>query len=590
MSSRLLVASALALVAACATVVEPPGEAGSRAKRIYADYFEANLRLNPLTATAQGDHRYNAELPNFLSSEHRRRQLQLETDALHSIRAINPASLARDDRLSYEVFREERELAIAAARHPSHLLPINQFYNVANDMARLGSGEGSQPFRDVQDYQDWLMRIDGFVVVLDQAIENMREGVRLGIVQPRALMVKVLPQLAAQRVESAEDSLFFGPVESFPDTIGPEDRERLTRAYRAKIDRVLLPAYGRLHDFIRDDYLPAARETAGLGALPGGDAWYRHLVRAYTSTALTPDQIHKLGLAEVERIRAEMRDIVARVEFDGDLSEFFRFVTSDPRFVFSSRAALLAAYESRRATVESHLPGLFSLAPESDFEIRLVEPYREASSSAASYQRGSADGQRKGIFYVNAYDLSARPTWAVESLYLHEAQPGHHFQIALQQELTELPAFRRFGRHTAYSEGWGLYAESLGGELGLYQDPYQVFGALSAELWRAIRLVVDTGLHAKGWSREQVLEYMYAHAPVAPARAISETERFMAIPGQALAYKIGQLKIVELRERSRRALGASFDIREFHRRVLEDGALPLAVLEAKIDRWIDESR
>ena len=587
---RPLTSAVVLVCVACSGPVRDPAAAEESVQAIFEEYFEASKQLNPVSATFQGDYRYNDRYPNFLGEEHRDRALEMERAYLDRIRAINPATLGSDERLSYEVFRADRELAIQGYRHPAYLAPINQFYNPANQFAQLGSGQGGHPFRNVKDYEDFLSRADGFAVLIDQAIANMREGIEQGVVQPRVLMKKVMPQLAAQVVEDPADSIFYGPIQSMPDAIGSEDRGRLERAYRKKISRVLVPAYARLHDFIRDEYIEAARETAGLGALPGGNAWYRHLVRRYTATELTPDQIHRIGLDEVARIHAEIRGVMSEVEFAGDMAEFFEFTKTDARFIFQSREALLDAYRAMRARVEPNLPRLFSIAPRSDFEIRLVEPFREASASAASYQRGSPDGSRKGIFYVNAYDLSARPTWAVESLYLHEAQPGHHFQLTIQQELDALPSFRRFGGSTAYTEGWGLYSESLGKELGVYSDPYQYFGALSAELWRAIRLVVDTGLHAKGWSREEVLEYMYANAPVAPARAISEAERFMAIPGQALAYKVGQLKLQELRERSERALGNDFDIREFHTQILADGGLPLNVLEDKIERWLDQSK
>jgi uncharacterized protein (DUF885 family) len=345
-----------------------------------------------------------------------------------------------------------------------------------------------------------------------------------------------------------------------------------------------------MHDFLKDEYIPAARETAGMAALPDGKEWYAHKVKQTTSTDLTPDEIHQIGLDEVARIHKEMQGVMDEVGFEGSLQEFFEFTKNDPQFIFESKEDMLQAYEDLRETLDKTAPDLFKVIPESEFEIRPVEAFREQSSSSASYQRPAPDGSRPGIFYVNTYDLSARPTWTVESLYLHEAVPGHHFQISTQQELEDIPNFRKFGGTTAYIEGWGLYSESLGKEMGVYTDPYQYYGALSAELWRAIRLVVDTGLHAKGWTRQEVLDYMEKNSAAAEARRVSEAERFMAIPSQALAYKIGQLKIRELRTLAEKTLGEDFDIREFHYQVLKDGALPLNILEKKIKRWIDSEK
>jgi len=348
----------------------------------------------------------------------------------------------------------------------------------------------------------------------------------------------------------------------------------------------LVPAYRRLHDFVRDDYLPKCRTTVGLDALPNGRAWYAYNIRAVTTTDYTPAQIHEIGLKEVARIQGEMDGVMQQVGFKGDRKAFFRFMQTDPQFFFRKREDLIDGYVAIKERVAPALPKLFEILPKADYEVRAIEPFREKSGPGGQYQAASEDGSRPGVFYANAYDLNARPRWAMEALSLHEANPGHHFQITIQREQQGLPKFRRFGGYTAYVEGWGLYAESLGRELGMYQDPYQYFGMLEAELWRSIRLVVDTGLHSQGWTREQVLEYMDRNSSAAEARRVSETERYIAIPGQALAYKIGQLKIRELRTRAETALGDRFDVRKFHTAVLADGALPLDVLEAKIDRWI----
>jgi uncharacterized protein (DUF885 family) len=405
-------------------------------------------------------------------------------------------------------------------------------------------------------------------------------------VQPKVLMQKVLPQLDAIVADDPEDTNFWGPIERMPQEFDDADGKRLTAAYRAMIGEQVVPAYRRLRSFIADEYLPACRDTVALSALPDGDAWYAFNAKRSTTTDRTPAEIHRIGLNEVARIHGEMKQVMQQVGFEGDLTAFFEFMTTDRQFRFASEEALLKAYNGLRARVEAGVPRLFSLVPKAPFEIRPVEPFRAASAAGGEYQQPSEDGSRPGIFYVNTYDLPARKTWDMENLFLHEAIPGHHFQIALQQELEDLPRFRRFGIETAFVEGWGLYAESLGKELGIYTDPYQYFGRLQAELWRAIRLVVDTGLHDQDWTREQVIEYMVDNSATSKTQAVAEAERYIAIPGQALAYKIGELKLQELRARAEKALGDRFDIKTFHAAALEDGSLPLDVLEAKIDRWI----
>jgi uncharacterized protein (DUF885 family) len=415
----------------------------------------------------------------------------------------------------------------------------------------------------------------------------MREGMREGVVQPRILMEKLQPQIDAHIVANVEDSNFYTPVKNMPEDFSPEDRERLTAAYEDKITSTIIPAYQRISNFVGDDYLGAARETVGLYAQPNGVSWYEFMVRLRTTTDMTPEQIHQIGLDEVARIHGEMHSVMEEVGFDGDLKEFFEYMNTDPQFFFEEREQLIQGYRDMSDHISELSKDLFEIFPKTGFEVRAVEPFREKSASGGSYQAGTPDGARAGIFYANAYDLSARPNWAMESLFLHEAIPGHHFQIMIQRENEDLPEFRRFGGFTAFSEGWGLYAESLGKEIGVYTDPYQYFGGLNAELWRSIRLVVDTGIHAKGWSRQQVLDYMYENSAVAEARAVSEAERFMAIPGQALAYKVGQLKIREIRDNVEARLGDRFDVKAFHTEVLRDGAMPLSMLEAKIDRWVD---
>ncbi len=574
-----------------AEVTKPARTEAEKARAVYAWYDEENLKLNPLSATFRGDHRFNDQLPNFLGEQWRNKARALEEEALRRIGEINPEALPADERTSYQLFVAKRKNALEGFRYPSHLMPINQFYSLPNMFAMLGSGTQAQPFKTVQDYHNWLKRMDGGVVLLDQAIANMKQGQAQGYSQPKVLMQRVLPQLQAMLVDNVEDSLFWQPIKNLPETFSEDDKAQLTEAYRKKITQHVLPAYQRLHDYIKNDYLPNARETYGLYDVPNGRDWYAYRVKTITTTDYTPEQIHEIGKQEVARIHERMKDIMRQVGFSGSLEEFFEFTKNDPQFHFENKEALLQAYADLKDKVNAKAPEIFSIFPKADFEIRPVEAFREKSASGASYQRASLDGSRPGVFYVNTYDLRARPTWGVENLYLHEAVPGHHFQISIQQELPDLPNFRKFGGYTAFVEGWALYAEGLGKELGLYQDPYNEFGQLSAELWRAVRLVVDTGIHHFGWSRDKVLEYMYANAPVVEARAVSEAERFMAIPGQALAYKIGQMKIKQLRDKAEAELGSDKAVvRAFHTQVLNDGAVPLDFLESKINHWIEQQK
>ena len=549
-------------------------------------YWEEYLALNPISATYVGDARYNDRLPNYLGAEERAKQTAFAQRWLTQLAALDTRALAPRDRDSVQILQRELTMALEGDRFPGYLQPINQFYSLPNLLAQLGSGTSAQPFKTVEDYEAWLRRARQIPALFEQAQANMREGVQKGVVQPRVLMEKVLPQMDALINDDPSKTLFYRPISNLPVEFSTADKTRLTAEYTALIKDTLMPSYRQLRAFIHDEYLPKTRSTVGLYALPDGAAWYAYQARSSTTTDLTPTAIHQIGLDEVARIHGEMRKIIRELKFKGDLQAFFQFLDTDKRFEFKDEAALLAYYENLRKTVDPGAAKLFSLQPKAGFEIRPVESFRNKSAAGGSYQGPSEDGTRPGIFYVNTYDLPSRKTWDAEDLYLHEAVPGHHFQIALQQELTDLPKFRRFGGETAFQEGWGLYAESLGKELGVYQNPYDYFGYLQNELWRAIRLVVDTGLHEKGWSRQQVIDYMLKNSAQSETQAISEAERYMAIPGQALAYKIGELKIKELRLRAEKALGEKFDIRAFHAEVLKDGAVPLNVLETKIDRWI----
>jgi len=586
----------LATVAGCASqpVASPPSAeapaaagAGQQLDTLLDAYFEDYLKLNPLLATSIGDNRYNDRLPNTLGPEYRAEAHATNQRYLDAVRRIDAGQLSPADRISYDVFVRERTRALEAERFPSELLPINQAGSLLTRMPAFGSGSNAQPFATAQDYEHWLERLDGLVVWIDQAIANMRVGLERGVVQPRPVMEKVLPQVEAMIVARAEDSAYFAPLRKFPDSVSAADRERLTQAYTRLIEDELVPAHRRLRDFIRNEYLPKARDTVAWTALPDGAAWYAFAVQEHTTTNLTPDEIHAIGLGEVARIRGEMDSVRQQVGFQGDLQAFFRHLESDPQFYYSQGADLLAGYRELKTRIDAALPKLFSVFPKAEYEVREVEAFRAASAAGGYYQAASADGSRPGIFYVNTYNLKAQPKYGMETLSLHEASPGHHFQISIQQELAGVPKFRRFGgSYTAYVEGWALYAESLGKELGLFTDPYQWFGRLNDEMLRAMRLVVDTGLHAKGWSREQAIRYMLDNSTLAESDVVSEVERYVVWPGQALGYKVGDLRIQGLRRKAEQALGPRFDLRDFHRELLSDGAVPLDVLEAKVDRWI----
>ena len=586
----------LALVAPLAAMAAPapataPGPAAnqesSRLNDLFERYFEEYLELHPVSATYIGDNRYNDRIANDLGPEWRARWHAVNERYLAEIRRIDPATLGGEDRVSWEVFVRERSRQLEGERFPDYLLPIDQHGGLATLMPMLGSGRNAQPFATTKDYEAWLGRLGGFPVWVDQAIANMREGVQKGVVQPRVVMERLLPQLDDLLVEKPEDSLFWSPLANFPEGVPAADRPRLEAAYRRAIAEQVLPAYRRLRDYVRDEYLPKCRTSIAWTALPDGEAWYQYYVSEHTTTDMGAQQIHDIGVAEVKRILGEMDGVRRTVGFQGDLPAFFDHLESDPRFYFTNGADLIEGFRVLKQRIDAALPKLFSVFPKADYEIREVEAYRAASAAGGSYQRPSADGSRPGIFYVNTYNLKAQPKFGMETLSLHEASPGHHFQIAIQQELTGLPKFRRFGGHyTAFVEGWALYAEYLGKELGMFTDPYQWFGRLNDEQLRAMRLVVDTGIHALGWSRDQAIQFMLDNSTLARTDVESEVDRYISWPGQALGYKIGDLRIQALRHRAEAELGTRFDVRDFHREVLSDGSVPISVLEAKIDRWV----
>jgi uncharacterized protein (DUF885 family) len=585
------------LAAACAPQQADVGASAAPAPAMAADanqrldqlaeaYFEAGLALSPTAATSIGDNRYNHLYTAGFSPDIRARESALVAEYLGRLRAIDRAALDEEHQLTYDVFRWDLESSQRSDQFPGHLVPLNQFFNFTAGFVGMGAGTGLHPFRTVKDYEDFLSRMQGFQKVVDDAIANMREGMATGVVQPRVLMERVLPQLSAHVVDDPTTSLFWGPITNLPAEFTPAERQRLTAQYDQAIRQIIVPTFRKLHDFVRDEYMPRTRTTVGLSAQPNGRAWYEHQVRAVTTTDLTPEQIHEIGLSEVARIHREMETVIRQVGWQGDLKSFMRHMQTEPRFHYTTREEMLADYRGAQARIDASTDRLFDLKPRANYEIRPVEPFRERSFSGGSYQAASLDGSRPGVFHLNTYDPPARPRYGMESLLMHEGSPGHHFQISIARELEHLPRLRRFGGFTAYSEGWGLYAETLGRELGLYQDPYQYFGYLSSELWRSIRLVLDTGIHAKGWTLEQAIAYAQENSANSLTSTTSEVERFSAIPAQGLAYKVGEMKITELRRRAEAALGSRFDIKAFHRQILESGALPLDVLDDKIDRWI----
>jgi uncharacterized protein (DUF885 family) len=588
--TRILAFLTLASGALLAGAAEMPARS-EPLHQMFEAYFEQSLQLNPLNATFIGDHRYDDRLTNGISPEHIQKALDVDKKYLSQAQEFVSPGLSEADRLSLEIFVSDLETSIEGAKFPAHLMPVNQFSSIPAFMGVLGSGASAQPFKTAEDYERFLRRMDDYLVWSDQAIVNMREGMKQGLTYPGSLMEKLLPQLAELGTSEVEKSVFYQPIANMPAEISAHDRARLKDAYGKAIVEKIAPSYRRLHDYIRDEYLKGARTSVAWSALPNGAQWYAYLAKLSTTTDLKPDVIHELGLKEVARIRAEMEQVKTQVGFEGNLAAFFKFVQEDARFYFSDAESLIKGYQDLKAKIDACLPMLFSDFPKASYEVRPVEAFRAQSAAGASYQPPSADGSRPGIFYVNTYNLKAQPKFGMETLSLHEAAPGHHFQVAIQQELQDIPRFRRFGSgYVAYQEGWALYAESLGKDLGLFTDPYQYYGRLSDEMLRAMRLVVDTALHTRGWTREQAIRYMLDNSSLAESDAVAEVERYLAIPGQALGYKIGQLRIREIRNKAEAKLGDRFDVREFHSQVLRDGALPLEVLEAKIDRWVERKK
>lgn len=608
-ASRLAALLLLAGLAGC-DPVEPPGTRAedapsplpqpalaanaetARLYRVVETWFDQYLALNPVLATELGDHRFDDRFGDYASVSWVADSLGIEQEALERLQKVDLQQLSGEDLVTYQAFKREREVSVSGYRYPSELLAVHHVDHWPIVFAQLGSGRGAHPFRTTADYDNFLARMDGFVAWVDQAINNLRAGVAKGIVLPQAVVERALPQLDAfGRVEDPQQTVFWRPLLSFPAGPTVADRRRLRQAYEEKLRTRVLPAYRRLHDYLAQDYLPQARTTVGWADLPSGDLWYAHLVRLNTTLELTPEQVHELGLREVARLRANFAtQLQGPLGLPGDVRAAFDALRVDPKFQFSARRLLFDSYAAARGRVDARLTSQFGRRPRARLEIRPLPGFRAHAAPAVVYQGPSAEGDRPGTLFVNTSALASRPAYAVEASYLSEAVPGRHYQIALAQQAHGLPRFRRFAATPAFRDGWALYAVSLGEELGALADPYSRFGALDLELLHAARLVIDTGLHAQGWSRQRAIDYLRTNTAASEADIAAEVDRCIALPAQGIAATVGQLRILELRRRAEARLGDRFDARAFHDAVVGGGALPLPVLEAKLARWTEARR
>jgi len=563
-----------------------PSNESRKLHEIFESFFDVELALFPTFATEIGEHRYDDQLEIAISEEHISAHRRLLQQALKRLAEIRRDEIEREDRLYLDVLTRNLRLTVEGLAFKQQLLPVRQLASLAIEFPLLGSGAGVHPFRTVKDYENFLKRIEAFDSWVDTAIANMRRGVEIGVVQPKVVIERTLPQIEAIIVTDPKASLFYQPVVRMPAEFSATDRPRLTSAYSKAIEQHITPSYRRLLSFLKDEYLGKCRDSVAISALPNGNEWYDYLIKTETTTNLSAEEIFQIGLGEVARIKKEMEQFRDRSGFSGSLREFAAYLSSNAPPGYRSRSDLIGAYEAMREIVSSRLGQLFRRVPSAPFEIRTIESFRERAAPS-QYWSAAPDGSRPGIFYINAAGIEVSPRHASEPLYLHEAVPGHHFQISLQQERDDLPRFQRFADYTAFVEGWALYAESLGFELGLYQQPAQQFSRLSSELFRAARLVVDVGLHRKEWSRDEAIRFLIDTTLTSTeSGAASEVDRYIAVPAQALGYKIGQLKISAIRAKAEKMLGTRFDIRKFHDELLRNGALPLDILETKMDRWI----
>ena len=554
--------------------------------QVFENYYQESLKLYPLQATSQGDLRYNDFLPNDLSDEFRKKEKEFYTFYKSQLNNFPDHTLNENDLLSKKVLLWECDLSLKRLTFNEQYTPINQMWTLQLTIGQYAAGLSAQPFKTVKDYNNWLKRIDDYLIWLETAEERMRQGIKNEIVLPKSLIKKVIPQLKTILNPDLNQNLFFSPARQFPEEFSKNDKSILIEKYTEMVLNKIIPAYKKLSDFMSDQYLDAGRSSSGISAFEDGLDYYNYSIKLYTTTELTADEIHNIGLKEVAKISSEMEKIKTKVGFNGDLKSFFNHVRElDELIPFNEPQEVIDNFNKIHEKMTPQVNKLFGLQPKTPFEVRRTESFREASASA-EYNPGSLDGTRPGIFYVPIPNIKEYNYFSDEDLFLHEAIPGHHYQISLQQENTSLPSFRKSLWYSSYGEGWALYSESLGEELGLYDDPYQYFGMLSAEMHRAIRLVVDTGLHTKGWSREKAIQYSLDNEAESEAGITSEIERYMANPGQALSYKIGQLKIRELRSNAEQKLGDKFDIKMFHEKVLESGCIPLQLLEEKINKWV----
>jgi uncharacterized protein (DUF885 family) len=554
-------------------------------------YYEERLQLFPLEATLNGDNRFNDKWYVDFTDSYRSKLKDFYNRYRIYVTRFDREALNSNDQLSYDIFKREMEMNLEGLKFHDNYMPLNQFQSAHLLFGQLGSGSVIQPFQTRADYDNWLKRVHVWLDYTDSAIVYFRKGMAEGVVLPQALVVKMIPQMRAMVVTDATKSFFYGPVTNIPASFSDADKQSITAAYTKAINEQISPSFQKLADFLEKEYLPKARTTTGISGIPEGDKYYRYLIRQQTTTDKTPDEIYATGLAEVKRIRSEMERIKNETGFTGDLPAFFAYLKTDKKFTpYTTAPQVLDAFRSIQQKIDPNLKKIFGRTPKTPFEIRQTEAFR-AESASAEYNEGSSDGSRPGIFYIPVTDATKfNITSGMESLFLHEAIPGHHYQVSLQHENEKLPRFRRFGENNAYTEGWALYCESLGKELGLYTDPYQYMGALGDEMHRAIRLVVDVGMHTKQMTREQAIQYMMDNEQINEEGAIAEIERYMVIPAQALGYKVGALKIRELRTKYEQQLGDKFNLSEFHDAILKDGNMPLNVLEKKMDTWAAKTK
>ena len=564
--------------------------AHDRLFKLFKDSDEASLKRNPLQALFRGDYRYADQLGDLFSDAHFQGERAAAENDLAALHQIPRGELTAEDQLAYDVFEYQTKDTLRGLQPDvlqlTEVLPMNHFFGLHTSYPTISSGQGGAPYATVQDYENSLKRNADFARNVDEAIRQWKRGEAAGVVDTKLTVRNMIEQLDNQLKLKPEDSPYWGPVKSFQKSISAADQTRLTNAFRQSISGTIYPALSRMRDFLKNEYLGHARDGVGLMYMKGGDGLYRYQVQSTTTLPMTPDQIHQLGLSEVARITAEFEKVRQEVGFKGSLRAFFDDMRTNPKFAPTTRSQLNQDFYRIKSAVDAKVPQYFSVTPKTPLVIRPYPLYREKFEAGGSYDSGTPDGSRPGTFYFNAYDLPSRFTWEETTLFLHEGEPGHHFQISLAQENKDLPSFMRFGGNTAYVEGWALYAETLGYPMGFYADPYQRFGTLNDEMLRAMRLVVDTGIHSKGWTRDQAIDYMLSHSGESKTDATAEVERYIAIPSQAVAYKVGSLTIQRLRDKAKTALGPKFDIREFHAQVLGSGALPLTILEEKIDRWI----